>query len=446
MSRLEQRRSLDRRTLAKTGAVATAGIAAGIPGIRAVLAQDGTPEATPAEVTNVEVASTPELVEESTPVVEESTPVAEETGPAIPEGTTLVAQGFSNPRFIARGTSGNLYVTEVGVGGDEPFGAEEPSGEGEIATPGATPMAAEPVVTDFTMTRGYTGAVSRVTVDGVREVLVEGLASYGGGVGLAGVALGVGEVYFAIGGVAVGAGATPLPEENTIWRYVVETGEVSQIAALGQLEVDSNPDGTDVNPNLYEMTSTVDGTLLVNDAGGNTVYSVDLATGTPTLLGVVPDFTALTGGALDPQLGSGQPVPTGLELAADGTIYVAALAEFWPEGTPTIMTLGADGTFTPVTTSETLNWVVALESGPDGNLYASELFGAMTEQGPGPGRVVRINVADGTVTPVLENVMMPHGLTFDEAGNMYLVIYSMVSTPGAPGGMVVRMDGVAAPV
>lgn len=433
MSRIERQRTLDRRTLAKTGAVATVGLAAGLPAIRAAMAQDATP-------VEEQVVSTPELVEESTPVAEAP------TGPPIPEGTTLVAQGFSNPRFIARGTTGTLYVTEVGVGGDEPFGAPE-SGTGELdATPGATPVVATPAPVDFTMTRGYTGAVSRVPVDGAREVLVEGLASYGGGVGAHGIALGVGEVYFAIGGVAVGSGATPLPEENTIWRYVVDTGEVSQIAALGQLEVDTNPDGTDVNPNLYEMASTVEGALLVNDAGGNTVYSVDLATGTATLLGVVPDFTALTGGALDPELGSGQPVPTGLDIGADGTVYVAALAEFWPEGTPTIMTLGADGTFTPVQTSETLNWVVALEVGPDGNLYASELFGAMTEQGPGPGRVVRINLADGTVTPVLENVTMPHGLTFDEEGNLYLVIYSMVSAPGAPGGMVVRMDGVAAPV
>jgi hypothetical protein len=364
----------------------------------------------------------------------------------IPEGTTLVAQGFYDPRFIAIGSDGTLYVTEVGVGGDEVI-AQPETGAAELegdATPGATPVVATPAPVDFTQTRGYTGAVSSIATDGTVTRLVEGLASYGGGVGLGGVALGPGEVYFAIGGAGVGMGIDPLPEENTVWRFSVDTGDLTQIASLGQYEVDNNPDGTDVNPNLYEIANPGDGTLTVNDAGGNTVYSVNIETGEFTLLGITPDFTALTGGALDPELGSGQFVPTGIDIGADGTTYISALAELWPEGSPTIVTLGADGTFTPLELSETLNWVVALEVGPDGNLYASELVGEFTEQGPGPGRVVRINLADGTVEPVLENVPMPHGMTFDDQGNLFLAIYSaFVSAPGAPAGMVVRMDGVA---
>lgn len=423
---------LNRRTLTKTGAAFTAGAVVGIPVARSAMAQDATP------VENTDL-STPDLVEESTPV-------AETAGLPIPEGTTLVSEGFSNPRFIARGSDGTLYVTEVGVGGDEPFGEEDASGTGEIedgATPGATPVVSTPMPVDFTQTRGYTGAVSSVGLDGTRTVLVEGLASYGSGVGLAGVALGAGEVYFAIGGVATGLGLEPLPEENTIYRFAVDTGELTTIASLGQFEVDNNPDGTDVNPNLYEMAHAPEGNLVVNDAGGNTVFNVDVATGEFTLAGVVPGYTELTGTELDPDLGSGQPVPTGIDVTLDGTVYISALAEFWPQGTPTIMTLGEDGTFTPVELSETLNWTVALEVGPDGNLYASQLFGAMTEQGPGPGRVARINLADGTVEPIIENVLMPHGLVFDDEGNLYVVINSMASAPGAPAGMVVRMDGVA---
>lgn len=433
MTHPEKELKLNRRALTKTGAAVTAGAAIGLGTLRPGLAQD---DATP--VDNVDVVSTPEVLEESTPVVEEP------AGPPIPEGTTLVAQGFSNPRFIARGSSGTLYVTEVGVGGDEVF-ALTPGGDSGEATPGATPVVATPEAVSFEETRGYTGAVSAVDLEGNRTVLVEGLASYGQGIGLAGVALGVGEVYFAIGGAAVGLGADPLPEENTLWRYSVETGELSQIASLGQFEVENNPDGTDVNPNLYEIASTGDGTLLVNDAGGNTVYSVDLATGEFSLAGILPDFTTLTGQQLDPNLGSGQAVPTGIDIGPDGTIYVSALAEFWPEGSPVIFTWNEDGTFTPVELSGALNWIVALDIGPDGNLYASELFGPMGAEGPGPGRVTRINLADGTVEPVLENVMMPHGLTFDEEGNLYVVIYSMGSSPGQPIGMVVRADGVATP-
>ena len=38
------------------------------------------------------------------------------------------------------------------------------------------------------------------------------------------------------------------------------------------------------------------------------------------------------------------------------------------------------------------------------------------DEPPGPGSVVRIE-ADGTITPVLEGIPFPHGITFDDAGN-----------------------------
>ena len=51
----------------------------------------------------------------------------------------MVAEGLWNPRFLAFGDDGTLYITENGVGGDEVIGQPE-SGTGELeATPGATP-------------------------------------------------------------------------------------------------------------------------------------------------------------------------------------------------------------------------------------------------------------------------------------------------------------------
>lgn len=372
-----------------------------------------------------------------------ATPVGEDSGmglPPLPEGATVVAEGLFNPRFLAFGDDGTLYITENGVGGDEVLPGPGGTNEGE-ATPvtgaEATPVE-EPAMPPST--RGYTGQISAVAPDGTQSVLASGLASYSDGVGPVGIALGAGAVYFSIGGVAVGAGFPPLPEENTVNKLDLASGEVSIVTELGPYEEANNPDGTDVNPNLYEMAVNADGALLVTDAGGNTVYSVNSETGEFALLGVVPDLTALTG--VEPEAGqpARQPVPTGLDVAADGTVYVGLLSEFW-EG-PSILTL-ANGTFAPV--GGPLSFNVGITVGPDGWIYASELFGMVegSEQ-PGPGRVARMNPADGTVETVVEGIMMPHGTAFDAEGNLYVAINSLMSGPGMPAGQVIRIDGVAA--
>lgn len=379
---------------------------------------------------------------------QDATPVGDEGGmmglPPLPEGATVVAEGLFNPRFLAFGDDGTLYITENGVGGDEmlagPGGTNEgdatPAGEGASATPVEEPQGPP-------STRGYTGQISAVAPDGTQSVLASGLASYSDGVGPVGIALGAGAVYFTIGGVAVGAGMPPLPEENTVNKLDLATGEVTVISELGPYEEANNPDGSDVNPNLYEMAVTADGALLVTDAGGNTVYSVNSETGEFALLGVVPNFEALTGAPMPAEAGSGQPVPTSITVADDGTIYVGLLSEMWPEGTPTVLSMNAaDGTFEPV--GGPLLFNVGLTAGPDGWIYASELFGMVEgSDQPGPGRVVRMNPADGTVETVVEGIMMPHGTAFDAEGNLYVAINTLMSGPGMPAGQVIRIDGVA---
>lgn len=367
-------------------------------------------------------------------------------GPGLPEGATLIAEGLWNPRFVRRGQDGTLYITEQGLGGDEVISQPETGvteAEGS-PVPGATPVTeATPEPEGSPSTRGYTGQLSMIAPDGTQTVLVEGLASYSDGVGAHGVALGVGEVYYAVGGMAVQMGLEPLDGENTIFRYVLETGELSEIAELGTFEVENNPDGADVNPNLYMIDHGPEGNLVVADAGGNTIFNVDIASGAFDLAGVVPEVTELGDNVdMSQVMGSGQAVPTSVVVGQDGTVYIAVLREAWPADVPSILTMDDDGMFSPFETDVPLAWTVAMAQGPDGNLYASQLFGEMTEQGPGPGSVVRIG-PDGTVEPVVEGVMMPHGLTFDPEGNMFLTINTMMSGPNAPAGMVIRMDGVA---
>ena len=231
---------------------------------------------------------------------------------------------------------------------------------------------------------------------------------------------------------------------------------MTQVAELGSFEVENNPDGTDVNPNLYGMDIGAEGWLYVADAGGNTVYRVDPATGEFALVGIVPG-PQLPGGpeaaatpgeevedavqadaspiADEEQGGPPHAVPTGLHVGADGNVYITTLAAFIP-GAAQVLIAQADGTFVPVASGLTLGIGVTL--GPDGAIYVSQLASLTSpEEPPGPGNVVRIE-ADGTITPVVEGIPFPHGITFDDAGNLYVVAYSTAFGPPMGPGQVWR--------
>lgn len=78
---------------------------------------------------------------------QEATPIGEQGpgGPGLPpppEGATVVADGLLNPRYLALGDDGTLYITENGFGGDETI-SPPAVGTGELeATPDGTPEAA----------------------------------------------------------------------------------------------------------------------------------------------------------------------------------------------------------------------------------------------------------------------------------------------------------------
>jgi hypothetical protein len=372
---------------------------------------------------------------------QEATPVGT---PAPPPGCTVIASGLMNPRQIDVAADGTIYVTEAGVGGDEQLPSGGPA---EQATPvtetGGTPVPAAPGPT-----RGTTGQVTAIAPDGTQSVVATGLPSYslgnGEAVGPTGIVAGDGQLWVAIGGAYGALGIDPLPNEDSVVSIDLATGAVTQVADLGAYEVANNPDGTDVNPNLYGMDLGSDGQLYVADAGGNTVYKVDPATGQFTLLGIVPERTpagepVTTGPATpvaSPEAGASgnlQPVPTAVYIGADGNVYVGLLGALVP-GVGAITVAQADGSFRDVVDARTA--VVGVAIGPDGLLYASEISLNISNQPPTPGDVVRFET-DGTVTPILGGLNFPNGITFGHAGNL-LVIVNSVATGPEPDGQVLR--------
>ncbi|CAN5784462.1 hypothetical protein BH23CHL4_BH23CHL4_06540 [soil metagenome] len=54
-------------------------------------------------------------------------------------------------------------------------------------------------------------------------------------------------------------------------------------------------------------------------------------------------------------------------------------------------------------------------------------------------------LANGTLETVAEGLMLPNGIAFDAAGNLYIA-KGTVTPPGMdPAGLVLRIDGVAPP-
>ncbi len=372
---------------------------------------------------NVLAVTRSALAQDASPAA--ASPSSDTGLPPIPAGAQVVAEGLWNPGDIAFGDDGTLYIAETGVFG----GSDGP--EPVMATPnaeGTPPVAAAPLVPP---------QVSQVAPDGTQSVLT----TEAGGVG---ISVANGTVYVSTGGGSVGSGVTPSPAENTVSAVDIATGDTRVLASLGPYEVENNPDGLDVNPNLYGLDIAEDGTIYVADAGGNTIYTVDPATGEFALFAVVPNLTDLTGATPSAeeqaqQPGPRQPVPTSVVIDDGGNITVVLLS--WGWSGPSVLSFAPDGTYTAGISG--LSMIVNAVLGPDGLMYVSQLSADFSGDAPAPGNVLRIN-ADGSVEPVVEGLFLPHGIAFDAKGNLFVATNSIISGPDAPLGQVLRVDGIAA--
>jgi LPXTG-motif cell wall-anchored protein len=353
------------------------------------------------------------------------------TGGAVGAAGTVVATGLANPRGIAVGEDGTLYVSEAGLSGTETF----------------TPPPPYPP-----STRGNTGRVTRIAPGGAKSTVATDLPSLSLGgngnafvLGPAGLVMAGGALWLANG--AMVNGHPPAPNAATLLRIDPRTGAVSTGADVAAYERERNPDGFELTSNPYGLTLGPDGNLYATDAGGNALYRIRPSTGELTLVTV---FAGLPGAAANPQRGGESeldPVPTGVAAGPDGSLYVGLESgEPFPAGAAKVVRVARDGTVGDVAVG--LTAVVALAVGPDRLVYVVE-FGSFdhASQPPdwklGSGRVLRLR-ADGTTQAVADELDAPNGIAFDRAGNLYVIVKSSTAPQAGPQGQVVRFDGVAA--
>jgi hypothetical protein len=316
--------------------------------------------------------------------------------------------GLDNPRGMAIGPEGGLYVAEAGRGG---------------AGPCQTVLPNEPV-----RCFGLTGAISRLW-KGVQERVATGLPSQANAAGTTGPHdisfVGRGGAYVTIGSggnPSLRAGWGPGGELFGTVLHMPASGRGRVVADLAAFEQSANPDGGVIDTNIFGVLAEP-GARYATDAGGNALLKVK-ANGDRSVVAVFPARLNSTRGT--------DSVPTDVVRGPDGALYVSELAgvNFGP-GLANIWRVEEGST--PTVHRAGLQTVIDLDFGPDGTLYYLEHGSGVFFSGP--GRLVHV-LADGTPVVVGSGLTRPTSLLVADDGTVFVTNNGV--TPGA--GQVLRIN------
>jgi len=329
-------------------------------------------------------------------------------GTASAATLTPVMRGLDNPRGLAFGPDGGLYVAEAGRGGDGPC----------------------LVMRGETNCYGPTGALSRL-LHGQQERIATGLPSLAvpGGMGATGphdVSLQGRRAFVTVGlgdNPAVRAAFGEAGEDLASIVRVRPNGNWRSVADVGAYESSANPDRGAIDSNPYGILAGPGGRI-VTDAGGNSLLLVG-ADGEISTLAVFP--ARASGRSTDS-------VPTSVVRGPDGALYVSELT-----GVP--FTAGAANVYRvvpgrgPEVFADSFKTIIDIAFGPDGSLYVLDIASGIFGLNP-PGRLLRV-APDGTRTIVAdEGLLFPSSVAVSDDGAVYVSNRGIF--PG--GGEVVRID------
>lgn len=335
----------------------------------------------------------------------------------------VIAKELDNPRGMAFGTDGALYVAEAGRGGTGPC---------------MTVMRPEPVQNCY----GPTGAVTRIA-NGKQERIITGLPSLMTADGREVT----GPHDLLPNGahpplVLMGLGANPtlrrdLGVAGAFFGQLIrldETGPVS-LGDLAAAEAKLNPDGQAFDSNPFAV-ATSGGNRLVVDAGGNALLSirpngrVDKLAIFPTREVTAPAFLKMPAGAKMPM----QSVPTALTVGSNGTIYVGELTGFpFPPKSARVFKVTAGRE--PQVYAEGFTNIIDLALGRDGSLYVLEIAtNGLTSEKTG-GALIRIAPDGKRTTIASDGLVMPTNVAVGPDGALYVANFGVM--PGK--GEVVRI-------
>jgi hypothetical protein len=325
-----------------------------------------------------------------------------------------VMTGLDNPRGLAFGPEGGLYVAEAGRGGS---GVCVPLPDG----PG-------------TRCYGATGAISRLW-RGTQERIATGLPSLAiqpAGDTAAGPQhlsfQGRGGLFVAIGcSCDRGNSATGALLKGLGFGYLMHvpaSGHAKRLVDLADYEHSVNPDGAQIDSNPYGLLA-LPGHRLITDAGGNSLLDV-AANGSVSTVATFPKIPG--------PFGLRDGVPTDVVVGPDGAYYVSTLTGFpFTTGTASVYRVVPGQAPTPYATG--LTQLTDLAFGPDGSLYALQHAAAI----PGvpfpfaaPGAIWKVPPGGGaSSTLVAGGLPRAIGLVVGPGGALYVAVNGASSGNGA---------------
>jgi hypothetical protein len=334
---------------------------------------------------------------------------------------TVIAQGLNNPRGLAWGPQGALWVAEAGTGGKTCMSGQCFGLTGSVSR-----------IESGHAVRVFTGLASTGAPDGSGAVGPDGLSQRDDGALYTIMTASPQQIPRGLPPALAQAAYQQLGQLLKLNRSTGDYQAVANVGAYDWAWADAhrsiNPQYPDANP--YGVLALEGGATYVVDAGANTLDRVG-ADGSVTII------------ALFASPAVNDAVPTCLDRGEDGALYVGELTGGGNKPGSAVVWKVVPGQ-KPVKWQTGFTTITGCGFGKDGSFYVTEFQTAGLGAANPAGDVVKI-AENGTRT-VLGNgqLFVPNGFLAGPDGSIYVSNFSVLpgkSSHGSPTGEVVRISG-----